>query len=128
MQNLDNIQPYQIAYLEVSGDRLYTEVIQIVAARGLAWVRPLMLVESADQHNWLSPEWPVYYDLRQGPDLLWPLDAFPPALDTDVIPIIAQLEAMHPANSKGSEHHQQLRYFIDRLWNLDRNQNKQSKD
>jgi hypothetical protein len=121
MENLDNIQPCQIVYLEVNGDRLYSEVIQIVTARSLAWVRPLMLVEWADRHPLLSPDLPIYYDLRQGPDLLWSLNAFHPALDTDVIPIIAQLGPMHPANSKGSEHNQQLRSFIDRLWNLNQN-------
>lgn len=121
MENLSNIQPCQIVYLEVNGDRLYSEVIQIVTARSLAWVRPLMLVELANQHPSLSPDLPVYYDLRQGPDLLWPLNAFHPALDTDVIPIIAQFGPMHPANSKGSEQNQQLRSFIDRLWNLNQN-------
>lgn len=121
MENLKNIQPCQIVYLEVNGDRLYTEVIQIVTARGLAWVRPLILVTSAEGDRPLSTDLPLYYDVRQGPDLLWPVHAFHLALDTDVIPIIAQLGAMHPANSKGSEHHQQLRSFIDRLWSLDQN-------
>ncbi|MDJ1171180.1 hypothetical protein PMG71_17265 [Roseofilum sp. BLCC_M154] len=121
MENLDNIQPCQIVYLEVNGDRLYSEVIQIVTARSLAWVRPLMLVELAAQDYSLPPELPIYYDLRQGPDLLWPLNAFHPALDTDVIPIIAQFGPMHPNSSKGSEHHQHLRSFIDRLWSLNQN-------
>lgn len=121
MENWDNIQPYQIVYLEVSGDRLYSEVIQIVTARGLAWVRPLLLVTSSEDYSPLSTDLPIYYDLRQGPDLLWPLDAFHPALDTDVIPIITQLGTMPPGNAKGSEQHQQLRSFIDRLWSLNQN-------
>ncbi|HBR00890.1 MULTISPECIES: hypothetical protein [unclassified Roseofilum] len=121
MESLDNIQPCQIVYLEVNGDRLYTEVIQIVIARGLAWVRPLILVKSTENDSPLLTDLPPYYDVRQGPDLLWPVHAFHLAFDTEVIPIITHLGAMHPTDSNRSEHHQQLRSFIDRLWNLHQN-------
>ncbi|MDJ1184379.1 hypothetical protein [Roseofilum casamattae] len=114
-----SLQPYQIVYLEADGERLYAEMIQIVPSRHLAWVRPLILVVSdlgtCDRHQANCD----YYDLRQGADLFWPLGSFQPALDTDMIPILGLLGEMHP---KGSQHHDRLRNFINRLWNLDSRQ------
>ena len=78
-------QPSQIVYLESpSGERLYTEVIQIVKSRELAWVRPLMLASAREE----ASRSPTLYDMRDSADLLWPLALFRPALDTEVIPLL----------------------------------------
>jgi hypothetical protein len=39
-----SFQPHQIVYLACDQSRLYTEVIEILVDRQLAWVRPLVLV------------------------------------------------------------------------------------
>lgn len=104
------LQPSQIVCLEDGGDRLYAEVIQIVKPRQLAWVRPLMLVIAEPE---LSSS---LYDLRQGSDLLWPAKLFRAALDTEVISLLSQLDAP-PIKFEGSRvGHQQLKRFIDRVW------------
>ena len=112
-----SLQPYQIVYLEADGERLYAEMIQIVPSRHLAWVRPLVLVMSHSPTSENQTATPDYYDLREGADLFWPLGSFQLALDTDMIPILALLGEMHP-NPKGSQHHDRLRNFINRLWDL----------
>ncbi len=118
MKLTEPLEPCQIVYLEAHGDRLYAEVIQVVPSRGLAWVRPLVLVPSAPENQLLSTLASEYYDLRQGADLLWPLESFHPALDVEAIPILSRLGGIHPGDDR--EPHQQLRQFISCLWRLDR--------
>ncbi|MBC6477392.1 MAG: hypothetical protein GDA56_05955 [Hormoscilla sp. GM7CHS1pb] len=105
-------QPLEILYLESGGARLYAEVIQIVKSRQLAWVRPLMLADAS-----LNPsETPTLYDMRNGADLLWPIALFRPALDTEVIPLLVQLE-VHQTDKLGPPPAaQQLRAFVEQVW------------
>ncbi|MEB3290763.1 MAG: hypothetical protein VKI82_12665 [Leptolyngbya sp.] len=88
--------PHQIVYLPCDDSRLYTEVIDVLTDRRLAWVRPLVLVT-------LEAAIPLaasgILGLGEGqigriptvPDLLWPLDQFLPALDTDFLALMAIL-------------------------------------
>jgi hypothetical protein len=123
-----NFQPGQIVGLNYDNRCLYAEVIQVVEFRGVCWVRPLMLIErlSDDQQGNYSdfsviPEPFILYDLHQSPDLIWPIQLFRAALDTEVIPFLAQLESpeiniteIKPANARSA--HQQLREFIRQVW------------
>jgi hypothetical protein len=92
---------------------VYGEVVQYVADRGLCWVRPLAMAQVDPQvnSNWPShwpnhwPEGPIgdpnwqdmggpgwiFYDLREGSDLLLPAAFFQEALDTEVLPLMARL-------------------------------------
>ncbi|HEY9609868.1 hypothetical protein [Allocoleopsis sp.] len=118
-------QPRQIVCLEHENTRLYTEVIEVVTVRQICWVRPLMLVVSPLGHDSLpafSPEQLNLYDLRQGADLLWPVSLFRVALDTEVIPLLVQLDNPDEgAQVNNAEAHQQLSCFIRKVWLASKN-------
>ncbi len=93
--NRPSLVPHQIVYLEQDSLRLYGEVIQVVESRQRCWVRPMAcvagtavggLTDAYGRH--------VYehlYDLRLGPDVIWPLSLFQPALDEDWLAILPYL-------------------------------------
>lgn len=113
MKKNREFQPNQILYLESGDARLYAEVIQIVKSRQLAWVRPLMLASARG----VEPSGtPTLYDMRNGADLLWPIALFRPALDTEVIPLLVQME-VHQTDKLGPPPTaQQLRAFVEQVW------------
>ncbi|MGF1494643.1 MAG: hypothetical protein ACFBSC_19780 [Microcoleaceae cyanobacterium] len=118
-------QSGQIVYLEHQNFCLYVEVIQVVLERQVCWVRPLFLLEATlplegDQDNQT-----LLYDLRQSSDLIWPIDLFQPALDTDVIQWLSQLEPLadpfltEAGDQKmihGVTAHQWLRKLVNQIW------------
>ena len=109
-------QPHQIVCLEHESTRLYAEVIEVVIPRQVCWVRPVMLAVPMAGNEQLpipSPEQLTVYDLRSGSDLLWPASLFKPALDTEVIPLLGQLDV---EADKSSEAHQHLSRFISKVW------------
>ncbi len=118
-------QPRQIVCLEYENIRLYSEVIEVVVSRQVCWVRPLLLAVSLignDPLTLFSPKQTLLYDLRQGSDLLWPASLFRPALDTEVIPLLVQLENpddIQQANN--SDAHKQLSYFVLKVWQAYKN-------
>ena len=62
--------------------------------RQMCWMRPLVLVDeqqSTDANvSRFGPSSKRHLQpVIDGPDLLWPLSYFQPALDTDVIPVLA---------------------------------------
>ncbi|MBW4657317.1 MAG: hypothetical protein KME15_01475 [Drouetiella hepatica Uher 2000/2452] len=127
-------QSSQIVYLECQKTRLYAEVIQIVEDRQLAWVRPIALVDASGLVDDLSKSddrhldnQPLLYDLREGADLLCPTSLFQAALDTQVIPILTELEiskaemtrhqaAFSQTVPQPSALHHLLRAFIQNVW------------
>lgn len=112
-------QPRQIVCLEHENIRLYTEVIEVVASRHICWVRPLMLVVPVADNDLLpesSSEQLTLYDLRQGADLLWPISLFRPALDTEVIPLVVQLNDLNAQHKNNSDAHKQLSCFVAKVW------------
>lgn len=121
-----NFQPCQIVFLEHEHTRLYAEVIQVVTARQICWVRPLMLAvfgrDLAELLHWQgAPAEPTLHDLRESADLLWPANLFQPALDTEVIPLIGQLQALDATldcnSSVGARlAHQHLSHFVHQVW------------
>ncbi|BAZ66592.1 hypothetical protein NIES4106_13440 [Fischerella sp. NIES-4106] len=104
-----NFQPGQIVSLEHDDSKLYAEVIQVVISRNLCWVRPLLLLVN-------SSEPPLINDLRETSDLLWPLDLFRPALDTEVISILSQVLAKEPKPEIDFPSKQLLHQFIHEVW------------
>jgi hypothetical protein len=123
MISVSNFQPGQILCLEHGHACLYAELIQIAPKnenqRG--WVRPLVLQVSATgaiTNFGVTPNGSAisdqlhFYDLRQGSDLLCPIILFRAALDTEVIPLLAQLASakMHPNGDRTA--HKQLQRFI----------------
>ncbi|WP_179198143.1 hypothetical protein [Nostoc sp. T09] len=104
-----NFQPGQIVSLKHGDMNLYAEVIQVVVSRQLCWVRPLVLVN-------FIPEAPNITDLRDASDLLWPINLFCPALDTEVITILSQVLVKEPKTEPDSATKQQLHQFINLVW------------
>ena len=116
--------PTEIVCLEHQNLCLYAELIQVITARQRCWVRPLCL--SVAPEVIASPQLnrSVIYDLRTCSDLLWPLGFFRPAVDLEVIPLLAQLPPdQSPPNPdpsllceqlKGAQ--QQLRQLMQSIW------------
>jgi len=111
-------QPRQIVCLEHEHTCLYAEVIEVVSARQVCWVRPLILAIPADNQSLplSSPEDLILYDLRQGSDLLWPTSLFRPALDTEVISLLGQLQNPDTSSVNYLDAPKQLRSFVNRVW------------
>ena len=117
MDKTANFRPGQILSLEydpyctsiVDQSRLYVELIQVVVERQLCWVRPLMLVN-------FNEEPPFVTDLRDASDLLWSVNSFEPALDTDVITFFSPILALEPHLGLNLAANQQLNRFITQLW------------
>ncbi|MEO0533631.1 MAG: hypothetical protein AAF215_07160 [Cyanobacteria bacterium P01_A01_bin.123] len=114
------ITPHQIVYLEHGTTRLYAEVIDIVHTRQLCWARPLMLVVSSEAltGNWadistLALE--ELYNLKDSPDIIWPLCLFQPALDIEVFQLLSNLQRKDASisQSAGIQHMQR---FVHQLW------------
>ncbi|MCC3407591.1 MAG: hypothetical protein JGK17_18735 [Microcoleus sp. PH2017_10_PVI_O_A] len=113
-----NFKPGQIVSLECGDACLHSEVIQVVEARQICWVRPLMLVGLVSGKDF-PQGWPEEYtlsDLRDGSDLLWPLSLFRAALDTEVISLLTQLQSLDSDRKDSTIASRQLRDFVDRVW------------
>jgi hypothetical protein len=109
MDTNPKFQQGQIVSLDYSNQNLYGEVIEIVVSRQLCWVRPLLLVKS-------TQELPLVIDLRDVSDLLWPLELFRPALDTEVIAFLGQLFPKELKCEPDLVAKQQFNLFIHQLW------------
>ncbi|MEM9543834.1 MAG: hypothetical protein AAGA60_30670 [Cyanobacteria bacterium P01_E01_bin.42] len=108
-------QPHQIVYLEHQDRYLYAEVIQEIPERQMCWVRPLLLV--VDVCVDVPSVSPQVYDLRLASDLVWPIQSFSPALDTEVIPLLAALESPEPESREVTQTaRSQLNQFIQQVW------------
>ncbi|MBE9214845.1 hypothetical protein IQ247_19580 [Plectonema cf. radiosum LEGE 06105] len=110
-----NFQVGQIVFLEYGDRRLYTEVIQVVTERDLCWVRPLLLITQ-------EYEPPQVTDLRSSSDLLWSINLFQPALDTQVIGLYSQIIAKEPKPELSQTRSQQLYEFIQQFWQGNQNE------
>lgn len=115
-----NFQPSQIVCLEHGDTCLYAEVIQVLETRKMCWVRPLILKvlssESDDKNSQEMSEKLTLWDLREGADLVWPICLFREAIDTEVIPLLAELEFLDSYQKNQQISHQQLRRFVSMVW------------
>lgn len=123
------LAPNQIVYLATDNSRLYAEVIEIVSDRQICWARPLVLVDLDKADGSLDPdemEWglggdrwatpKVIYSLADGPDILWPLEHFHLALDTEILPILAWLHQEKKEAPDPNLPRQHLQRFIRQFW------------
>ncbi|MGB7518276.1 MAG: hypothetical protein WA896_01435 [Spirulinaceae cyanobacterium] len=119
-QSQVNFQSHQIVCLEYENTYLYSEVIQIIEQRRMCWVRPWVLAifpAETSSYSWNTQE-KTLYNLRSTADLVWPLSLFRPALDTEVIPLLENLDV--PATNQEDEQQlrQQLNSFVNQLWQV----------
>jgi len=92
--------PHEIVAIRAES-RLYGEVIQVLTEQNRLWVRPLLLVTDAELH-----------DLRATADLILPAQWFEPCLDTEAIPLLAQLETAAVKDTAPPS----LRAFVRQVW------------
>lgn len=121
MSSETDLHPHQILCLDHKNTSLYGELIQIIHERNLYWLRPLALLQRSDQDPTIIEN---LYDLRQGADLLYPAFLFRAALDTELLPLLTQLENLktdHPgglSTHTGQIAHQQLQSFVREVWQV----------
>ncbi|HIK46297.1 MAG TPA: hypothetical protein IGR64_15665 [Leptolyngbyaceae cyanobacterium M65_K2018_010] len=116
--------PGQIVYLVCEQTRLYAQVIQVLVDRGLGWVRPLVLVTPTQTlvlEGSLALGHPHPPTLGLGPkvpDLLWPLEQFYPALDTEFLELLATAPRLSPSEWEGlaADISPRLHRFVNQLW------------
>ncbi len=104
-----DFQPGQIVSLDHSDRNLFTEVIQVVVSRQLCWVRPLLLVSFSEESQLVT-------DMRDASDLLWPVNLFRPAFDTEVITLLSQVLAKERKTEPDSDAKLQFNQFIHQIW------------
>ena len=113
-------KPHQIVCLEYQNAYLYSEVIQVITSRQFCWVRPLMLSMTNNINDSSSLahlfEQEKLIDLRLTSDLLLPLNLFRPALDTEVIHLIEQLNLSDSQSKNIPKARKQLNNFIHLFW------------
>jgi hypothetical protein len=120
---MTSLVPGQIIFLECRQIRLYAEIIQILEPRPTGWIRPLALVSETEtvalgadfDATGLTATKPAV------PDMLWPLEQLKPALDTEVIPLLASLSAKSAVSAAAlplnSDHgHLTVSEFLQWLW------------
>lgn len=111
-------QPNQIVSLDHDSSHLYGEVIQLLEARDLCWVRPLFLVIGNDNSSEINclfaPK--ILIDVRLTSDLLYPIKMFRPALDTEIISWLDQLENQDYSSERIQKARQHLHQFIFEVW------------
>ena len=116
-------QPCQIVCLQHESGCLYAEVVQIIESRRLCWVRPLMLMlQPVETLTWGDTFWERSdcYDLRQDSDLLLPITLFRAALDSEVLPWLADLYVDDRVLLGQSDYQKRgaglFRTFIQQVW------------
>ncbi|MBE9158833.1 hypothetical protein IQ265_18620 [Nodosilinea sp. LEGE 06152] len=122
----------QIVFLECRQTRLYAEVIQVLESRLTGWIRPLALVSETEITPLGTALGTTAPDFNQAtvPDMLWPLDQLQPALDTEVIPLLATLSAKGSDPNPTPDPHQKpmdIGEFVRSLW-ADRQRTARSPD
>ncbi|MBD1873701.1 hypothetical protein H6F75_09415 [Nodosilinea sp. FACHB-131] len=113
----------QIVFLECRQIRLYAEVIQVLALRPTGWIRPLALVSETEAIA-LGADFDATSLMATKPavpDMLWPLEQLQPALDTDVIPLLASLSAKSTVSAAAlpldsDRRHLTVNEFVQWLW------------
>ena len=105
----------QIICLEDRDTCLYGEVIQLIPSRGLCWFRPICMTKSNSQQERDSGIKQLIY-LRSGSDLLWPMSLFRPALDTEVVSWLVDLDDTNKSTEQQASSRQYLHQFVQQVW------------
>jgi hypothetical protein len=109
----------QIVCLEYQNKLLYTEVIQSLLERAWCWSRPLcMAISDREEFGNFSKDNSVktIIDLRSSSDLILPNCLFRPALDLELIPLLALLEKEDELEGSEQLPNNYLNRFIRLVW------------
>ena len=105
----------QIICLEHEETYLYGEVIQLIPIRRMCWFRPICMTKSNfDRNGNLENSFLIH--LRSGSDLLWPISLFRPALDTEVISLLTDLDDSDKSEQAARFDRQHLNQFVRQVW------------
>ena len=118
-QTFSQFTSHQIVCIEGNTAFLYSEVIQVIVKRQLCWARPLLLAKLNDASTTLIANFPTtdqIIDLREGSDLLLPISFFRPAVDTEIMPLIPQLDSIDSSIKDRQIASKQLNSFIQQVW------------
>ena len=118
-QTFTQFTSHQIVCIEGKTAFLYSEVIQVIIERQLCWARPLLLAEFSNAATTPLDHFPPtgkIIDLREGADLLLPISLFRSALDTEIIPLITQLNSIDSSTKDRQIASKQLNIFIHQVW------------
>ncbi|NET42250.1 hypothetical protein [Okeania sp. SIO2B3] len=117
---IPNFKSRQIVCLEYENTCLYAEVIQVLEARKMCWVRPLLLKLSTSEvgceNHQNNLEKSSLWDLRDGADLVWPICLFREAIDTEFMPLLTELEFLDSQEKNLQVSHQKLQHFVRKVW------------
>lgn len=105
----------QIICLEYQHNCLYGEVIQLIPDRKLCWFRPMCLVQLSCEYS-QARDVNQIIDLQSGSDLLWPMNLFRPALDTEVISLLSRLKDLDETLMPKASSRQYLNKFVRQVW------------
>ena len=105
----------QIICLEYDTTRLYGEVIQLILDRGMCWFRPICMTISNAESDLDSEQYSLIH-LRSGSDLLWPTTLFRPALDTEGISLLVDVDDNNKLKQDKNSCRQHLNQFVRQVW------------
>ncbi|MDJ0533620.1 MAG: hypothetical protein QNJ70_14225 [Xenococcaceae cyanobacterium MO_207.B15] len=131
----------QIVALDNTNSILYGEVIQIIPQRQMCWIRTIALTyapdslrkklpnsediyydaalsqESASRANYCIDSDMVIVDLHRSIDLLFPINLFRVAFDTEMIPLLSKINPSHDSCLQDTQAgKQQLNQFLKEIW------------
>lgn len=119
MSSTPELHSHQILCLDHEHTTLYGELIQFIPDRDICWLRPFALIRRLQQEHEAVES---LYDLRESADLLYPKFLFRRALDTEVLPILTQLDGLKtghpvtPPTDTSQIARQQLQCFAREVW------------
>jgi hypothetical protein len=117
LNSASQFRPQQLVCLEHEHTFLYGEVIQVIPQRKICWVRPLMLVIMSKNNDTSSSCQQLHtpIDLRWESDLILPIDLFRFAIDTEIIPLLVQLENLDNFSKTKLTARQHLHHFLKQI-------------
>lgn len=105
----NNFKNNQIVCIEKENNSLYAEIIQVISQRQTCWLRPLILIKL------ISEEEGKVIDVRETSDLILPELLLKFALDTEVIPLLIELEKIEKKPENSTVKKQILNDFIKEI-------------
>ncbi len=133
MSNSASSQPQQlfcsgqIVALDNTNSVFYGEIIQTIPQRQMCWVRAIAL--SLKARDWdVTAKLPgsenkdsetQIIDLHRNVDLLFPLDLFRVAFDTELIPLLSKIDLSHHSCLNDTQTSRQyLNQFLKEIWQI----------
>jgi hypothetical protein len=115
----------QIVAIDNTNSVLYGEIIQTIPQRQMCWVRVLAIAQLSPQSSKAQyTQASLYQDsdgviinLHGAIDLLFPLNLFRVALDSEIMPLLSKINPYEPHDLLDSPNsRQRLNQFLQEIW------------